>query len=148
MTARGLKWENQDSFEQRFYTPLAAWVGNCPECPMVTTVLYGSCARHKIPKGTLIPQSTFQPHNCWRELAIYLELLHDTNIDALHMTGIPLICYQFWQNLLSNVNYVSQPDELNQQPLRLVKDLLNWLLKYLKSRNVRDQFDTWFTSVP
>jgi len=25
--------------------------------------------------------------------------------------------------------------------LGLVKDLLHWLLKYLKSRNVKDQFD-------
>jgi hypothetical protein len=32
--------------------------------------------------------------------------------------------------------------------LGLVKDLLHWLLKYLKARNVKDQFDNRFTSVP
>jgi hypothetical protein len=25
---------------------------------------------------------------------------------------------------------------------------LHWLLKYLKARNVKNQFDNWFTSVP
>jgi hypothetical protein len=32
--------------------------------------------------------------------------------------------------------------------LGLVKDLLHWLLKYLKDRNVKDQFDNPFTLVP
>jgi len=31
--------------------------------------------------------------------------------------------------------------------LRLVKDLLHWLLKYLKAANVKNQFDNRFTSV-
>jgi len=30
----------------------------------------------------------------------------------------------------------------------LVKDILHWLLKYLKARNVKDQFDNRFTLVP
>jgi len=30
----------------------------------------------------------------------------------------------------------------------LVKDLLHWLLNYLKARNVKDQFDNRFTLVP
>ena len=41
-----------------------------------------------------------------------------------------------------------QPDELHQLLLGLVKDFLHWLLKYLKARNVKDQFDNRFTSVP
>ena len=41
-----------------------------------------------------------------------------------------------------------QPDELHQLLLGLFKDLLHWLLKYLKTRNVKDQFDNRFTSVP
>jgi hypothetical protein len=37
---------------------------------------------------------------------------------------------------------------LHQLLLSLVKDLLYWLLKYLKARNVKDQFDNRFTSIP
>jgi hypothetical protein len=37
---------------------------------------------------------------------------------------------------------------LHQLLLSLVKDLLHWLLKYLKAKNVKDQFDNQFTSVP
>jgi hypothetical protein len=37
---------------------------------------------------------------------------------------------------------------LHQLLLGLVKDLLHWLLKYLKARNVKDQLDHRFTSVP
>jgi hypothetical protein len=41
-----------------------------------------------------------------------------------------------------------QPDDLHLLLLGFVKDSLHWLLKYLKSRNVKDQFDNQFTSVP
>jgi hypothetical protein len=37
---------------------------------------------------------------------------------------------------------------LHQLLLGLVKDLLHWRLEYLKARNVKDQFDNHFTSVP
>jgi hypothetical protein len=37
---------------------------------------------------------------------------------------------------------------LHQLLLGLVNDLLHWLLKYLKARNVKDQFDNRFTLVP
>ena len=37
---------------------------------------------------------------------------------------------------------------MHQLLLGLVNDLLHWLLKYLKARNVKDQFDNQFTSVP
>jgi len=36
---------------------------------------------------------------------------------------------------------------LHQLLLGLVKDLLHWLLKYLKARNVKVQFENLFTSV-
>jgi len=55
---------------------------------------------------------------------------------------------QFSQFPLCNVYQLWQPDELHQLLLGLVKDLLHWLLKYLKARNVKDQFDNQFTSVP
>jgi hypothetical protein len=37
---------------------------------------------------------------------------------------------------------------LHQLLLSLVKDLLHWLVKYLKARNVKYQFHNRFTSVP
>jgi hypothetical protein len=37
---------------------------------------------------------------------------------------------------------------LHQLLLGSVKDILHWLIKYLKARNVKDQFDNRFTSVP
>jgi len=70
-----------------------------------------------------------------------LELLEVNNIDALHTLGVHPIRNQFWQYPLCNVNRVWQPDELHQLLLGLVKDLLNWLLKYLKARQVKEQFD-------
>jgi len=77
-----------------------------------------------------------------------LELLDETNIDYLHTLGFHLIRNQFWQYPLFNVYRLWQPDELHQLLLGLVKDLLHWLLKYQKARNVKDQFDNRFTSVP
>jgi hypothetical protein len=77
-----------------------------------------------------------------------LELLDETNIDVLHTLGVHPICNQFWQYPLCNVYRLWQPDELHQLLLGLVKDLLHWLLKYLKARNVKDQFDNRLTSVP
>jgi hypothetical protein len=49
---------------------------------------------------------------------------------------------------MCNVDCLSQLDELHQLLLGLVKDLLHWLLKYLKGRCVRDPYDNRFTSVP
>jgi hypothetical protein len=37
---------------------------------------------------------------------------------------------------------------LHQLLFGLGKDLLHWLLKYLKARKVKDQFDNRFTLVP
>jgi hypothetical protein len=61
---------------------------------------------------------------------------------------ISMFTQSFWTNLpLCNVYRLWQPDELHQLLLGLVKDLLHWLLKYVKARNVKDQFDNQFTSV-
>jgi len=54
----------------------------------------------------------------------------------------------FWQYPLRNVYRLLQPFELPQLLLGLVQDLMHKLLIYLKGRNVQDQFDNRFTSVP
>jgi hypothetical protein len=77
-----------------------------------------------------------------------LELLDETNIDVLHTLGVHPLHNQFWQYPLCNVYCLWQPDALHQLLLGLVKDLLHWLLKYLKARNDKVQFDNRFTSVP
>jgi len=75
-------------------------------------------------------------------------MLEDNNIEALHTLGVHPICNQFWQFPLCNVYWLWPPDELHQLLLRLVEDLLHWLLKYLKVRQVKDQPDNRFTLVP
>ena len=102
----------------------------------------------EIPKGAQMAHSTFRPLDNSREQHIYLELLEENHIDALHTLGVHPIWNQFWQYPLCNDDWLWQPDELHQLLLGLVKDLLHWLLKYLKARNVKDQFDNRFTSVP
>jgi len=92
----------------------------------------------EIPKGAPMGHFTFQPLNNSRDQHIYSELLEDNNIDALHTLGVHPICNQFWQFPLCNVYRLWQLDELHQLVLDLVKDLLHWLLKYLKARQVKD----------
>jgi hypothetical protein len=127
---------------------LAAWVGDYPEQVMVAQVSYGLCPMCKIPKGALMGHSTFQLLNNSREQHNYSALLEDNNIDALNTLGGRPICNQFWQYPLRNVYHLWQPDELHQLLLGLVRNLLHWLLKYLKARNVKDQFDNQSTSEP
>jgi len=76
-----------------------------------------------------------------------LELLDKTNIHVLHTLGVHPIRNHFRHYPLCNVYCLWQPDELHQLLLGLVEDLLHWLLKYLKARNLKDQFDNRFTSV-
>lgn len=95
ITGPGLQWESSHRFQQRFYTLLAAWVGNCPEHVMVTQVSYGSWLRFEIPTGVRTRYSTFRPLDFSREQPMWLELLRDTNIDALHTLGVHPICNQF-----------------------------------------------------
>jgi len=70
-----------------------------------------------------------------------LELLEDNNIGALHTLGVHPIHNQFWQYRLCNVYRLWQSDELHQLLLGLVKDIVHWVLKYLKARQVKDQFN-------
>jgi hypothetical protein len=102
----------------------------------------------KIPNGVQMGHSTFGPLNNSRDQHIHSEQLEDNNNDVLHTLGVHPMCNLFWQYPLSNGYRLWKPDELHQLLLGLVKDLLHWLLKYLKARNVTDQFDNRFTSVP
>jgi hypothetical protein len=66
----------------------------------------------------------------------------------LHTLGVHPIRNQSWHYPLCNFYRLWQPDEWHQLLLALVKYLLLWLLKYLKARNVKNQFDNRFTLVP
>jgi hypothetical protein len=127
---------------------MAAWVGDYLEQVMIAQVSYGSCPMCEVPKGAPTGHSTFRPLDNSSDQYFYPELLEDNNIDAPHTVGIHPIRNQFWQFTLCNVHRLWQPDELHQLLLGLVKDLLHWLLKYLKAGNVKDHFDNRFTSVP
>jgi len=115
---------------------------------MVAQVSYGSCPMCEIPKGVPMGHSSFRPLDNSRDWHIYSELVEGNDLGAFYTLGVHLVRNQFWQYPLCNVYHLSQPDELHQLLLGLVKDLLHWLLKYLKARNVKDQFDNRFTSVP
>jgi hypothetical protein len=127
---------------------MAAWVGDYPEQVMITQVSYGSCPMCEIPKGAPMGHSTFRPLDNSRDQHIYSVLLEDNNIDALHTFGVHPIRNQFWQYPLFNVYRLWQLDELHQLLLGLVQDLLHWRPKYLKARNLKEQYDNRFTSVP
>jgi len=148
ITGRGLKCDFVDGFQRQCYPLLAAWVGDYPEQVMIAEVSYASCCVCEIPKGVPMGHSAFRPHDTSRDQHIYSELLEANHIDALHTVGVHPICNQFWQYPLCNVYWLWQPDELHQLLLGLVKDLLHWLLKYLKARNVKDQFGNRCTLVP
>jgi hypothetical protein len=95
----------------------------------------------EIPKGVLIGHPIFRPLDKSRDQHMYSEQPVHNNIDALHTLGVQPIRNQFWQYPLCNVYRLWQPDELHQLLLGLVNDLLHCLLKYLKARQVKDQFD-------
>jgi len=147
ITGPGLKWDFADGFERQCYPLLDAWVGNYPEQVKVAEVSYGSCPMCEISKGALMGHLPFRPLDNPCEQHDLLELLEETNIDVLHTFGVHPIRNQFWEYSLGNPYRLWQPDELPQLLLGLVKDFLHWLLKYLKARNVNDQFDNQFTSV-
>jgi len=104
---------------------------------------------------TLLEASSDWNTFCWcfwpldnpREQHVCSDLLDKTNIHVLHTLGVDSICNQFWQYPLCSVYLHWQPDGLHQLLLGLVKDLLHWLLKIQKARNIKDQFDHWFTLV-
>jgi len=148
ITGPGLKWDCADGFQRQCYPLLAAWVGDYQEQVMVVQFSYGSCPMCEIRKCASMGHSTFRPLENTRDQHIHSELLEDNNHDSLHTLCVHPIRNQFWQYALCNVYRLWQPDELHQLLLGSVKDLLHWLLKYLKARNVKDQFDNWFRSVP
>jgi len=148
ITGSGLKWDCEDGFQQQCYPCLAAWVGDHLEQVMVHQLSYGSCPMCEFPTGVLMGLSTFWPLGNSSVQHLCSELLEDNILDALHTLGLHPIGNQFWQYPLRNVYWPWQPDELYQLLLCLVKDLLHCLLKYLKARQVKDQFDNWFTLVP
>jgi len=122
--------------------------GDYSEKVMVAQVSHGSSPMCEILKGAPMGHWTFWPlDNSWDQ-HIYPKLLEDNNIDALYTVGVHPIHNQFWQYPPCNVYWLWQPDELHQLLLGLVKDLLHWLLKYLKARNVKDQLDNRLTLVP
>jgi hypothetical protein len=102
----------------------------------------------EIPKGASMGHTTCRSLDNSRDQHVYSELLAKTNTAVLHSLHVHPIRNQFWQFPLCDVYQLWQPDELHQLLLGLVKDLLHWLLNYLKGRNVKDQFDNRFTSVP
>jgi len=141
ITGPGLKWDCADGFQRQCYPLLAAWVGDYLEQVMVAQVSYGSYPMCEIPEHAPMGHSTFRPVDTPQDQHIYLELLDKTNIDVLHTLGVHPIRNQFWQYPLCNVYPLWQPDELHQLLLGLVENLLHWLLKCLKARNVKHQFD-------
>jgi len=140
-------WDFTDGFQRTLYPLVAAWVGHYPKQAMVAQVSYSSCQMCEIPNSVQMGHSTFRPLDNSRDHQIYTELLEGNNIDALHTLGVHPIRNQFWQDSPCN-GYCLWPDELHQLLLGLLKDILHWLFKYLKARNVKDQFDKWFTLVP
>jgi len=102
----------------------------------------------EIPNSAPMGHSPFWLLDNSRDPHVCLEFLAESNIDVLHTLGVHLIRNQFWQYSLYNVYQLWQTDELHQLLLGLGQDLLHWLLKFQKARNVKDQFDNWFTSVP
>jgi hypothetical protein len=147
-TGPGLKWECADGFQRQCYPLLAAWVGDHLKQAMIAQVSYGLCLMCEIPKGALMENSSFRPLDNSRVQHLYSELLEDNHLDTRHTLGVHPICNQFIHYPLCNVYRLWQPDELHHLLLGLVKDLLHWLLKYLKVKNVKDQFDSRFTSLP
>jgi len=115
---------------------------------MVAQVIYRSCPMCESHKGAAMVWSTFQPLDFSSNQHIYSELLLDIEVDSLHTLGIHPIHDQWWYYSLCNDYRLWGPDELHQLLLRLVNDILNWLLKDLKTRNVKEDFENQFTLVP
>jgi len=82
-------------------------------------------------------------HNS-RYQEVFSELPDKPISDVAQTLGVYPMQNQFWHYPLCNVYCLSQPDELHQLLLGLVKDLLHWLLKYLKAGDVKNQHDNLF----
>jgi len=148
LTGASLRWDCADGFQRQCYPLLAAWVRDYLDQVMVAQAWYSSCEMCEIRKGAPMGHSYFQPLHNSRDQHLYPELLEDNNLYTFPTLGFHPLRNQFWQYPLCNVYHLWQLDELHQLLLGLVKDLLHWLLKYLKARNVKYQFDNGFTSGP
>jgi len=100
-----------------------------------------------IPQVAAMGHSTFWPLDSLRNQLINLELLEDTNMDALYMTGIQNVSNELRQCPPIGVRQFWQPEESSHLLSALVKDLVYDSLKYQKTGNVKDQFDNPFTSI-
>jgi hypothetical protein len=148
ITGPSLEWDCADGFKIQCYPLLAAWVGDYPEQVMFAQVSYSSCPMCEIPKGAPMGHLTFRTLDNPRHQSVYLQLLDESNIDVLHTLSVHSIRNMFRQYPLFNVHRLWQPDELHQLLLGLVKDFLHWLLKFLKSRNLKDYVDNRLTTLP
>jgi len=148
ITGPGFKRDCADGFQRQCYPLLVAWVGDYPEQVLVAQVSYGSCPICGIPKDVRMGHSTLRSLDNSRSQHISWDLLVDINMSTLHSLGVHPIRNQFSQYPLCNVYWLWKPDELHLLLMGFVKDLLNWLLKYLKAWNVKNQLDNQFTSVP
>jgi len=147
-TGPGLKFNCADGFQRQRHHLLAAWVGDYPEHITIAQVTYGWCPMCEIPNRMPMGQSTSWALDNSSNQDVYSELLDETNIDVLHTLRIHPIHKQFWQWPLYNVCHLSQPNELHQLLVGLVKHFLHWQLKLLNGWNVKDQIDNRLTSVP
>jgi len=92
--------------------------------------------------------STFEQLDDSRDQHVYSKLLDEPSNDVLHTLGVNPIRNLFLEYPLWNVYPIWRQDELHQLLLGLVNDVLHWLLRYLKARNVKNQFGYGFKSVP
>jgi len=143
-----VEWDCAVGLVWQCYPLFAPWVGDYPQQVMVAQIPHGLCLLCEVLQGALMGHSTFRLLDSSRDQHIHVELQMYSNIDSLHSVGVHPICNQFWQYPLCKVYQLWQSDELPQLLLGLVKDILKLLLKYVKSRNGKDQFVNWFTSVP
>jgi len=115
---------------------------------MVAKVSSRSCPMCSIPKGAPMGYSSFRALDNTRDRHLYAELLEDNIYDADHTQCVHPIRNKFWQYPLCNFYRLWQPDRLHQLLMGLIQDFLHWLLKYVKARNIKNQCDNRFTSVP
>jgi hypothetical protein len=76
------------------------------------------------------------------------EHVGETNDNILYILGVQPIGNQFGQSMFFNAYWLCPPNELLLLLLSKVRLWMHWLLKYLKARNVKHQFDNQFTLGP
>jgi len=115
---------------------------------MVTQVSYALCPMSDNLQCGTMEQAKF----CWlyytREQHLFSELQVQTKIDIQHALGIDPIHNQLWHYPFCDLYQHWQLDKLHRLFLGSVKDILIWVQEYLNARNVKNQFDNQFISVP